>query len=150
MVCAFDVIEHVEDDSKAIDEMIRVCKSNGAICCTVPAFKQLWSEHDVVNHHYRRYTMNSLLKLIKHKNGSIIYKTYFNSILFSPILLFRICSKMFPSFIKRKGAGSDFTVVNETSIVNRLLSIIFFMEYYLLKFIKFPFGVSILLTWRKN
>ena len=56
LVCAFDVIEHVEDDTLAVSEMRRVCKPGGVMCVTVPAFMFLWSEHDVVNHHFRRYT----------------------------------------------------------------------------------------------
>jgi len=47
LVCAFDVIEHVEDDSKAASEMLRVCKKDGLVFATVPAFMLLWSEHDV-------------------------------------------------------------------------------------------------------
>ena len=31
LVCAFDVVEHVEDDQLAVNEMIRVCKSNGMV-----------------------------------------------------------------------------------------------------------------------
>ena len=56
LVCAFDVIEHVEDDLLGIQEMKRVCNSGGLIVLTVPAYMFLWSQHDEVNHHYRRYT----------------------------------------------------------------------------------------------
>ena len=43
LVCAFDVIEHVDDDHLAIREMSRVAKNNATIFITVPAFKFLWS-----------------------------------------------------------------------------------------------------------
>ncbi|HKR04883.1 MAG TPA: class I SAM-dependent methyltransferase, partial [Bacteroidia bacterium] len=96
LVCAFDVIEHVENDFAGVEEMKRVCKSGGIICVTVPAFMQLWSHHDVVNQHYRRYLMPGLLKLFNDQEGQIIYKTYFNSILFIPIYFFRLLSKIVP------------------------------------------------------
>jgi ubiquinone/menaquinone biosynthesis C-methylase UbiE len=51
-VCAFDVVEHVENDKKAISEMKRVCKQKGKICITVPAFQSLWSHHDEINQIY--------------------------------------------------------------------------------------------------
>ena len=65
LVCAFDVIEHVEDDLLGINEMKRVCKIDGLLVLTVPAFMFLWSHHDEVNHHYRRYTLNNLKDLVK-------------------------------------------------------------------------------------
>ena len=56
LICAFDVIEHIEDHEKALDEIYRVLRPHGKYFLTVPAFQSLWSNHDVVNHHYRRYT----------------------------------------------------------------------------------------------
>jgi len=63
LVCAFDVIEHVEDDQKAASELIRVCKNNGYVLVTVPAFNFLWSEHDEINHHFTRYTRKKFTQL---------------------------------------------------------------------------------------
>jgi len=53
LVFALDVIEHVDDDKTSVNEMYRVCKSNGNVFITVPAFMSLWSEHDEVNQHKR-------------------------------------------------------------------------------------------------
>lgn len=149
LVCAFDVIEHVEDDSKAVQEMERVCKSNGFLYITVPAFMTLWSQHDVVNHHLRRYRMGSLTKLFGGLVGKTVFKTYFNSILLPPIFAFRVLSKLF-GFRNRKGAGSDFSLVNEKSFVNKVLFGIFSFERSLMKSITFPAGVSILYLWEKK
>jgi SAM-dependent methyltransferase len=54
IVCGFDVIEHVEDDSLGVSEMKRVAKKEGVIMITVPAFMSLWSRHDEINHHYKK------------------------------------------------------------------------------------------------
>ena len=53
-VTALDVIEHVEDDARAVREMMRILKPNGVLVITVPAFMSLWSDWDVVLHHFRR------------------------------------------------------------------------------------------------
>ena len=90
LVCAFDVIEHVADDAKAVEEMMRVCKPGGHIAITVPAYAFLWGEHDEINQHFRRYTKTELLKLLKNHKGKIVYQTYFNSVLFIPIAAFRL------------------------------------------------------------
>jgi ubiquinone/menaquinone biosynthesis C-methylase UbiE len=67
LICAFDVIEHVEDDLLGIREMKRVCKNEGLMVLTVPAYMFLWSHHDEVNQHYRRYTLKNLKNLGKKK-----------------------------------------------------------------------------------
>ena len=151
LVCAFDVIEHVEDDAKAVSEMHRVCKKGGVMCVTVPAFMFLWSEHDVVNHHFRRYTSSILRGLFLDKNEPVFH-TYFNFWLFFPIAAFRILAKILP--LKKKQASeetaSDFSV-GKGGFLNSLFYHIFKSENAFLKhFIKLPVGVSILSTWRKS
>src|SRR4029077_5669995 len=50
-----DVIEHLADDVSALRELRRVTKPSGALLVTVPAYQWLWSGHDEINHHHRRY-----------------------------------------------------------------------------------------------
>lgn len=151
LVCAFDVIEHVEDDGTSVYEMERVCKKGGIIYITVPAFNKLWSHHDVVNHHHRRYVMQDILRLFAPFKGEIIHKTYFNSLLFVPIFCFRMLSNLLSfTLTKKKGSGSDFSVVNDKSIVNTILLNIFSFERVLLRKIRFPVGISILFMWIKS
>ena len=56
MVAAFDVIEHIPDDEAALEGIARVLKPGGKLVMTVPAHQWMWSAHDVVNHHQRRYS----------------------------------------------------------------------------------------------
>jgi len=150
LVCAFDVIEHVEDDSAGVKEMERVCKSAGCIFITVPAFAELWSHHDVVNQHFRRYRMSQILNLFHSlKNGRVIYKSYFNSLLFPPVFAFRKLTKIMPERWVRRDSGSDFSVT-QSGLINKLLFNVFNFERLLLKFIKFPAGVSIMFLWEKS
>lgn len=150
LICAFDVIEHVEDDQTAVNEMIRVCKPGGIVCTTVPAFQTLWSKHDEINFHFRRYTNNTLLPLFNKSKGEIIFHTYFNSILFLPIYTIRYISNKFPNLFKRDGSGSDHSMF-KLGFLNQVLYYIFYSENILIKkFIKLPFGVSILCTFKKN
>ena len=83
VVCAFDVIEHVEDQSLAVKEMKRVCKLNGIIYVTVPAFMFLWSHHDEVNQHFRRYTSRTLEDVFKTYKLKKLYLSYFTNLFFS-------------------------------------------------------------------
>lgn len=150
LVCGFDVIEHVEDDKKAISEMARVCKPHGFIFITVPALMSLWGHHDEINHHYRRYRIKELANLLGTYRGKIFRKTYFNSFLFPPIYLFRLISKLIPDKIKREGSGSDFSVIKQDSFLNKINFALFNSERKILKILDFPLGVSIILIWRKR
>lgn len=154
-VCAFDVVEHVEDDKKAISEMNRVCKEQGKICITVPAFQSLWSHHDEVNQHFKRYKINEVVKLFDlqsdNSNFKILRKTYFNSFLFIPIWLFRKLNFLIPQQFIRKGAGSDFEIYKENHFLDSILKGIFRIEKKLFqKNISFPFGVSLLFFVQKK
>lgn len=149
LVCAFDVIEHVEEDETAALELKRVCKPGGYVFCTVPAFKFLWSNHDDVNHHIRRYTATQFKKLFD-KNGRIIFQSYFNTLLFLPVSIFRLLSKLLPTNAIREGAGSDFTIKG-SNVFSPLFYFLFKSENIFLKRkISFPFGISYLLLWTKK
>jgi SAM-dependent methyltransferase len=152
LVCAFDVIEHVEDDRLAVSEMRRVAKKGGVMCVTVPAFMFLWSEHDVVNHHFRRYTQKILRGLFLGKNTPIFH-SYFNFWLFFPIAAVRVFLRLFTKkhLVKPEQAQSDFDNFKGNSGINTLLKYIFLSENLFLKrLIPLPIGVSILSSWRKN
>ncbi len=60
LITALDVIEHTADDRQALGEIRRVAKPGGRFLLTVPAYQALWSQHDVANHHYRRYSRRAL------------------------------------------------------------------------------------------
>lgn len=153
LVCAFDVIEHVEDDTKAVDELYRVCKPGGHIAITVPAYQFLWGPHDVINQHFRRYTMKQLTALFTGRNGRLVYRTYYNSILFLPIAFFRVIASLFSSLKKDKkeAAGSDHEIFGTAGLFNNILGGLFNVDYYLLKWgFRFPAGVSIMVFFKKQ
>ena len=145
MICAFDVIEHIENDNKAVEEIYRVLKPKGKYFITVPAFQSLWSNHDVVNHHFRRYKKKQLNKLIESTNLKIDHSTYFNFWLFIPISITRFIFNNIPRKKDSNLSGSDNEILQSSNIINRILYRIFHSEKFLLRInIKFPFGISIL------
>ena len=154
LVTAFDVIEHVEDHRKAVEELWRVCKPGGHIAITVPAFQFLWGPHDEINHHFRRYTHSQLLQLLEPLKGKVIYSTYYNSFLFFPIAAFRLLVKFLHTLSGKKEqppARSDHEVLGIHGWINRLLSGIFHLDYYWLKAgLRFPAGVSIMIFFKKS
>jgi SAM-dependent methyltransferase len=148
LVCAFDVIEHVSDDVLAYQEMTRVCSKNGLVAVTVPAFMFLWSEHDIINHHFRRYRKGDIKNIVNKIGLSTKRSTYFNSILFVPICMARALSNIFKNKDK-KLAKSDFRKF-DFPILNNMLAKIFSIEKSLLSKFSLPFGVSYLEISKKT
>jgi SAM-dependent methyltransferase len=146
LVCCFDVIEHVERDRVGVEELRRVCRSGGLVCITVPAFMFLWSKHDEVNHHQRRYTASTLRSVTT--GLSPVFESYFNFWLFFPISAFRLLASILPQKT-REDSGSDFFAV-QSPLLDRIFYTIFRTEAALIRFgIRLPVGVSILSTGRK-
>jgi SAM-dependent methyltransferase len=93
LAVSLDVIEHLEDDLAALRELRRVVKPGGTLLVTVPAYKWLWSGHDVVNHHFRRYTRRSLQRVGEQAGWQQVRTTYFNSLLLPAAILLRVLDR---------------------------------------------------------
>lgn len=71
LVVCMDVLEHIERDDSAIREIWRVLKSGGTTLISVPENPGLWSNHDVVVGHYRRYSKSNLINLFTNCGFSV-------------------------------------------------------------------------------
>ena len=141
IICIFDVLEHVQNDKKSLQTIRTKLNKDGLLIVTVPALMSLWSQHDVVNHHKRRYTKKILKKLLQTAGYQVIYSTYFNFFLFPLVFLIRFFNRF-----KKKPKG-DLTL--PTPIINSILTGIFSMEKLLIPRFSFPIGVSLLFVAKK-
>lgn len=149
VACAFDVLEHVADDALAVAEMIRVVRPGGLLFVTVPSCRFLWSEHDEINHHFRRYSLAELRYLFR--NCDHIFSCGFNSILFAPIAIHRIGKRFRRRLFSRDAAPprSDFTK-SRLPLVDRMLERLFRSErWWLDRGVGPSFGVSSMLICRR-
>jgi len=94
LIGAFDVIEHIDDDRSAIASIAAKLKPGGKFVMTVPAHAWMWSAHDAVNHHKRRYSRRSLNALIEGSPLRLVSLGYFNSLLFPAAVAERLSSKL--------------------------------------------------------
>lgn len=60
VVLALDVMEHVEEEAAFVSSIRENLRPGGRAVVTVPAYRWLWSGHDEINHHFRRYTAHRL------------------------------------------------------------------------------------------
>jgi SAM-dependent methyltransferase len=94
LAVSLDVIEHLDDDLGALRELRRTVVPGGALLVTVPAYQWLWSGHDVVNHHHRRYTRQSLRAVAERAGWRQVRSTYFNFLLLPVAIALRALDKL--------------------------------------------------------
>ncbi len=94
MIGAFDVIEHIADDTAAVSSIATRLKPGGKLVVAVPAHQWMWSAHDTVNHHHRRYSKRALRKLIESSPLNLEAIGYFNSLLFPLAVAQRLASRL--------------------------------------------------------
>ncbi len=138
LVLATDVIEHVDDDARALREIARVLRPGGTLLLTVPAFTLLWGLQDRVSRHKRRYRLKPLRQQVSVAGLRVQRAYYFNYLLFMPILLARRAIDALGIGLKSEGQ------VN-TPLLNRLLAAIFACDIRTAPFLRPPVGVSILM-----
>jgi SAM-dependent methyltransferase len=97
LVTCLDVIEHTRDDRRTLGELRRVTRPGGTLLVTVPAHPTLWSAHDEVNRHYRRYTRSSLVDAAVDTDWDVAACTYFNAALLAPAAVVRVARRRAPS-----------------------------------------------------
>lgn len=143
LAVALDVLEHLDDDEAALQALRALVKPGGSVLLTVPAFSFLWSHHDEVHHHRRRYTLSEVARKLVRAGLRVDYGSYFNTCLFPVVTLVRLCK----SKLKIHPQSSDLSLPARPA--NALLRSIFGFERHLIGLIRFPLGVSILAVGTK-
>lgn len=144
VITALDVLEHVDNDLAAMDELSRVTREGGVLVITVPAYGFLWSEHDEALHHRRRYAASELRNKLTNAGFEIERITYYITFLFFPILFMR-----FAQSLSKKSIHAKTSHVILPGWLNSFLIGILAFERVLLRWMNFPFGVSIVCLARK-
>jgi SAM-dependent methyltransferase len=136
LIAVLDVIEHVADDVAALQAMARRLKPGGRILITVPAHRWMWSAHDVVNHHHRRYSKKMLTDALIAAGLGWQKLRYFNSLLFPAAVAARLAGKL-----TGKDDSDDSPPARP---LNWAFEKIFGLERHLLGRVPLPPGLSII------
>ena len=122
-----DVLEHLEDEKIILADLNKK-SNNNFYFFAVPAFQSVFSSHDVLLGHYRRYTLNQLNSVLTQNDFKIIDKGYY----FTSLLLFRKLDKFLKKdkneSIDNWNAGSF-----KTGLINFMLTVDFKISLLLKK-----------------
>jgi SAM-dependent methyltransferase len=135
LVAILDVLEHVEADREALISIGERLKPGGRILITVPAHPWMWSAHDEVNHHKRRYTRKSLAAVVDAAGLKLEMMSWFNSLLFPLAAMAR--------GIGRVTGKTDSDDAMPPAFLNRIFEGLFGLERHMLGRLPFPPGVSL-------
>jgi ubiquinone/menaquinone biosynthesis C-methylase UbiE len=148
LVMCIDVLESQGVNVKqALASLCRVVKPGGHLLLVVPAYELLKSpEHHQAVHADKRFTLNSFAQNSVGLPLKTLRQTYFFTLLFPAIAVYRLWQRIFPS--KNAQARSELHAL--PGWINTLLFLMMKIEIALLGRIDFRFGSSILLYYQKE
>ncbi|SFM16901.1 Methyltransferase domain-containing protein [Methylobacterium pseudosasicola] len=135
LIVLLDVLEHIEDDQATLCALRRKLKQDGRLLVTVPALPWLWSHHDDLHHHKRRYTKRSLELAAAAAEFKIAHIGYFNTFLFPIALVRRLIA-----IVYSRPTQDDRM---PTRLLNAILSRIFSSERHIIGRAGLPVGLSL-------
>jgi SAM-dependent methyltransferase len=94
VVGAFDVLEHIDEDEEVLAQMTRAARPGGGIVVLVPQHPWLWSEHDEIVEHRRRYTRKELRAKAERVGLEVVQLTSFVTTLLPVLAVSRIVDRV--------------------------------------------------------
>lgn len=142
LIALLDVLEHIDGDVAVLRSLGARLAPGGRLIITVPAFPWLWSSHDEIHHHKRRYSLGDLRRAAEAAGLHVGKIGYFNFLLLPLAILVRIISRL---------TGKS---RNEDRIppppLNQILETIFRSEAAMIGRVPFPAGLSLFAILASN
>ncbi len=146
-VCMFDVLEHIENDSLALQNVHRMLKENGNIVLTVPAHMWLWNRDDAIAGHKIRYTKKDLEDKLKENGFDIVCSRYFFITIVPLLFLRRLLNKDQRNDVNSDEINKDISI---NPILNALLLLTARVENKINRYVPNVFGGSLFIIARKK
>ena len=148
VVGAFDVLEHIEADERAISGIHQALRPGGLFVLTVPQYQWMWSRLDEVVHHKRRYGRADLLTKLRTSHFEVLYCSSFVTALFPAMMLSRMLARRRQLPADPEAAFTS--MVSLPPLVNRACDWVMRLDEMLPRTgASLPFGGSLLVVARK-
>lgn len=134
LIVMLDVLEHIEADEAALERLRAMLKPGGTVLLTVPALPWLWSHHDEIHHHKRRYSRRRLGAALRAAGLEPVRIGFFNALLLPLAIAQRLVSRA----LGRTAPVDDMPPAG----LNELLGQIFGFESRLVGRVPMPLSLS--------
>jgi SAM-dependent methyltransferase len=156
LICLFDVLEHLPDDRRVLQDIRTMLSPSGILMLTVPAHMSLWSYFDRASHHCRRYELRQLQAHLLEAGYHIEFSSEYMMALYPLVRLGRRLAALKDAWWSRSSemiqcparlAEQELRIVPG---LNQLLTWLLIPETLLLRSqCKLPIGTSLLVVARK-
>ena len=147
LFCLFDVLEHIEHDDEFVRRLAEKANRDHMLLISVPACQFLFGPHDVMLHHYRRYSRRRLEALLQKHGYEVMHASYFMFLLFPLAVLSRLFEWVKGKMgIKKK----EVNIGRVPGPVNWLFTKALQLEGWLGRFVRFPIGLWVFTLARRR
>jgi SAM-dependent methyltransferase len=136
----FDVLEHLEDAGRVLEQIRRLLVPRGRLYLTVPSYQLLWSQRDVDAGHRRRYRRETLELELLAAGFGVLQSSYF----FLPLLLPMLVSRR---LLRARASGTSEGVLPAS--VSRAVELLLQGEILAMGLHPIPWGCSLITVCEK-
>lgn len=148
VVCAFDVLEHIDDDELIIKNVYKTLKTNGFFFISVPQHMWLWSTQDETAYHKRRYSRKEMITKLTEAGFSIEFQTSFVFTLLPIMFLSRFRRKKKPTEKEIKYSYDELIL---PPVLNKIVEFFMLVDELLIRLgLSLPIGGSLFLVAKKG
>ena len=143
---SFDVLQCVQTDTAAVQEMARVVRPGGAVVLTVAAFDFLRGDHAEVWEEFRRYTPSTVRRLVESAGLQVERVDFMFASIFPLMVAVRVMQRLTRPV---RGLQRDTDITVPAAPVNSVLTWLLRVEAALSRRLPMPIGSSLLVVARK-
>ncbi len=151
LITLLDVLEHIKDDVSALNEAKRVLKPGGRVIVTSPSLPLIWSKHDTLQGHFRRYRKKDMQDLGNITDLKVSYLNHYNVFLSPLIIAIRLATTNL-KFLSKYGeydSKINFDIASRR-VINKALLKLINLEVRLSRFFNYPIGISVVAVFDKK
>ncbi len=147
-VICLNVLEHIEDDAAAMQQMYRILRPGGIAHIEVPAGPALYDIYDELLLHHRRYRLRALKELARRSGFEIVRATHLGVFIYPLFAASKLWNRRrlkLSAVEKQKIVASQI----RTTSTSRTLALLLKLESKLGCWLNYPIGIRCVLILRR-
>jgi SAM-dependent methyltransferase len=140
-----NVLEHINDDVKALQKAFKLLKPGGTLIIEVPAGPRLYDSYDAELRHFRRYSASELKRKLNESEFTVLRQSHLGFVLYPMFVAAKLLNKCMPFTRKTKIVRDQATITSGSLFLKLAMN---FETNYLGNF-RLPFGIRLLAVARR-